>query len=298
MDSMDGKAVLITGATSGIGRETAMALAGKSARIVMIVRDRERGEAVKQEILAKHDSAHVDILLADLSSMEEIRRVAAEFRSRYSQLHVLVNNAGGIFGKRLLTKDGFEMTIALNYLAPFLLTNELLDVLRASAPSRIVNVASGAHSMGRVEFDNMHGERSYGAWRAYGSSKLMLVAFTRELARRLQGTGVTVNALHPGFVATNFGREHMGRVVGTFLGLAKPLQKTPKEGAETSVYLASSEEVEGITGQYFADSKPAESSRASNDEVMQKELWCWTADLLHLALPQSVAPATGLSAQS
>jgi len=298
VNDMSGKTVLITGASSGIGRETAIALAEKGAHVVMIVRNRERGEAVKQEILAQNSSAQVDILLADLSSMEEVQRVASEFKSKYNQLHVLINNAGGVFGKRMLSRDGYEMTIALNYFAPFLLTNELLDVLKASAPSRIVNVSSNAHRLGRVEFDNMRGERSFGGMRVYGSSKLMLLAFTYELARRLEGTGVTVNALHPGFVATNFGKSDAGRVTRGFFGLVRPFQKTPKEGAETSIYLASSEEIEGVTGKYFVDSRPAKSSSASTEVGMQKALWLWTVDSLHLESSRCTTPLAQSSVQS
>jgi NAD(P)-dependent dehydrogenase (short-subunit alcohol dehydrogenase family) len=276
---MIGKVCIVTGSSSGIGKETAAELAGMGATVIMLVRNRERGESAMQEILRRFPDAKLELLVADLSIVNEIRRAAAEFKTRHERLDVLVNNAGGVSGKRTLTPDGLEMTFAVNYLAPFLLTHELLDVLVASAPSRIVNVSSTAHNMGRVDLDDLQSERRYGALRTYGSAKLMNIMFTYELARRLDSSGVAVNVLHPGFVATNFGRDS-NRAIRFFYRIARPFERNSHEGAKTSVYLASSTEVEGVSGKYFYDSKPKESSSASYDIERQKQLWLATESIL------------------
>jgi len=279
MADMTSKVCIVTGSSSGIGKETADELAGMGATMIMLVRSRERGESAMQEILQRFPDAKLELLVADLSIVSEIRRAAAEFKTRYSRLDVLVNNAGGVSGKRTLTPDGLEMTFAVNYLAPFLLTHELLDVLVASAPSRIVNVSSTAHNMGRVDLDDLQSERRYGALRTYGSAKLMNIMFTYELAKRLDSSGVTVNVLHPGFVATNFGRDS-NRAIRFFYRIARPFEKNSHEGAKTSVYLASSPEVKGVSGKYFYDRKPKESSSASYDIERQKQLWLATESIL------------------
>src|SRR5215217_1675484 len=242
---MGEKVCLITGATSGIGKATAMGLASMGASVVMVGRDRGRGEAAMAEIRGKSANASVDLLLADLSSQEEIHRLADVFKESYPRLDVLINNAGVIRSKRIMTADGIEMTFAVNHLAYFLLTKVLLDVLKASAPSRIVNVASGDHSNATIDFDDLQGEKGYKGAKAYSQSKLANVLFTYELARRLEGTGITANCLHPGAgVRTNFGSGVSG-VFGFMVRALRPLMISPEKGAETSIYLASSPEVEG-----------------------------------------------------
>lgn len=269
---MKDKVVLITGATNGIGRVAALELAKMGARVVIVGRSREKTEAVRQEILAAGGNA--DSLLADLSALDEVRRLAAEFRARYDRLDVLVNNAGAIFARRQATADGYEMTFALNHLNYFLLTHLLLDVLKASAPARIVNVSSDAHRSAQMNFDDLQHENSYGmsGFQAYGRSKLANVLFTYELARRLAGTSVTANALHPGFVATGFGRNMPG-LMNRVMGIMHRFAITPEQGAQTLIYLASSPEVEGVTGKYFDKNRPVRSSPASYDETAQKRLW-------------------------
>jgi NAD(P)-dependent dehydrogenase (short-subunit alcohol dehydrogenase family) len=221
-------------------------------------------------------------MLADLSSQQEVRHLANEFKSKYSHLHVLINNAGGYFLKRQLSVDGIEMTFALNHLAGFLLTDLLLDTIKASAPARIINVSSNAHTSGKIEFDNLQGERKYRP-RAYDDSKLANMLFTMELSHRLEGTGVTVNALHPGFVATGFAKNN-GKVIAAFIGLLAPLvARTPAKGAETSIYLASSPSVAGITGEYFHDSHVVPAAPRATDRVVARRLWDVSAKMVHLA---------------
>jgi retinol dehydrogenase 14 len=260
---MGEKVCLITGATSGIGKATAMGLANMGASVVMVGRDRGRGEAVMAEIKEKSANASVDLMLADLSSQEQIRRLAGEFKEAYPRLDVLINNAGLFRSKRIATADGLEMTFAVNHLAYFLLTKLLLDVLKASASSRIVNVASGDHN---------------------SQSKLADVLFTYELARRLEGTGVTANCLHPGGripVRTNFGSGVSG-VFGFMVTALRPFMIGPEKGAETSIYLASSPEVEGLSGRYFVKKAEARSSDVSYDKRLAKRLWEVSADLTNL----------------
>ena len=208
--NMTGKICLVTGATNGIGMATAQALAHMGATVVIVGRDAQKAARVTEEIRAASGNQNVDWLLADLSSQQDIRRLATEFKSKYSHLHVLLNNAGATFTTRQLSVDGIEMTFALNHLAYFLLTNLLLDTIKASSPARIINVSSDAHSGGKIDFDNLQGERSYSSFGPYGNSKLANILFTTELARRLEGTGVTVNALHPGFTSTGFGKNNPG----------------------------------------------------------------------------------------
>jgi NAD(P)-dependent dehydrogenase (short-subunit alcohol dehydrogenase family) len=279
---LTGKICLITGSTSGIGKVTARELAGMGPTIVLVARDRNRGESTRDEIRAATDNDLVDLLLADLSSQQSIRDLAAAFKERYQQLHVLVNNAGAINGARTLTVDGYEATFAVNHLGYFLLTELLLDLLKASAPSRIVNVASDAAGRGHINFDDLQGEGRYGAWRAYSQSKLANILFTFELARRLQGTGVTVNAVHPGTVSTNFGRSG-GRLLSLGLRLASPFMRTPQKGAETVIYLASSPEVEGVSGKYFVDCTERQAPNKAYDEVVAQRLWDVSAELTHIA---------------
>jgi retinol dehydrogenase 14 len=281
---MSEKVCLITGATSGIGKATAMGLANMGASVVLVSRDRGKGEAVMAEIKEKSGNASVDLLLADVSSQEEIRRLAEEFKEAYPRLDVLINNAGVFSSKRITTADGIEMTFAVNHLAYFLLTNLLLDVLKASAPSRIVNVSSGDHSNGTIDFDDLQGEKGYKGPKAYSQSKLANVLFTYELARRLEGTGVTANCLHPGGrmpVRTNFGSGVSG-VFGLMVRALRPLMISPEQGAETSIYLASSPEVEGVSGKYFVKKTEARSSDESYDEKIARRLWQVSAELTNL----------------
>jgi retinol dehydrogenase 14 len=279
---MGEKVCLITGATSGIGKATAMGLANMGASVVMVGRDRGKGEAVMAEIKEKSPNASVDLMLADVSSQEQIRRLADEFKEAYPRLDVLINNAGVFRSKRLTSADGIEMTFAVNHLAYFLLTNLLLDVLEASAPSRIVNVSSGAQSNGTIDFDDLQGEnKEYKGTKAYSQSKLANVLFTYELARRLEGTGVTANCLHPGAVRTSFGRGSSG-VFGFMVRALRPFMISPERGAETSIYLASSPEVDGLSGGYFVKKGEARSSDGSYDERIARRLWEVSAELTDL----------------
>lgn len=278
---MIGKTVLITGATSGVGKATAMGLANMGARVVMVGRDRGRGEAAMADIKENNGNASVDLMLADVSSQKEIRRLADEFREAHPRLDVLINNAGVFRSERITTADGIEATFAVNHLAYFLLTNLLLDRLKASAPSRIVNVASADHSNGAIDFDDLQGEKGYRGAKAYSRSKLANVLFTHELARRLQGTGVTANCLHPGVVGTNLGSGVSG-AFGFVVRALRPLMKSPEKGAETSIYLASSPEVEGVSGGYFVKKAEARSSNASHDERLATRLWEVSAELTNL----------------
>jgi len=269
--SIKGKTVLVTGGTNGLGLVTARELARMGAQVTIISRNAEKCAAVAEAIQAETGNP-VDFIVADLATLAGIRQAAASFKQRHTQLHVLVNNAGAMFARRQLTSDGFEMTFALNHLNYFLLTDLLLDVLKASAPARIVNVSSGAHMGASLDFDNLQGENHFAGMQAYGQSKLANVLFTYELAHRLEGTGVTVNALHPGFIATGFARNNgvfynIGmKIIGLFI-------RKPDQGAQTSIYLASSPEVEGLSGKYFVDCKAVDSSPRSYDQALAEKLW-------------------------
>ncbi|OLB36074.1 MAG: short-chain dehydrogenase [Ktedonobacter sp. 13_2_20CM_2_54_8] len=280
--SMQGKICMVTGANSGIGKATALELAQMGATVVMVCRDRARGEEARSEITTKSRNNAVDLLQADLSSQQSIRQLVEHFKQRYTHLHVLINNAGAAFTGRRETVDGLEMTFAVNYLAPFLLTNLLLDVLKASAPARIVNVSSASHKSGYIQMDDLQGEKHNRSMRAYPQSKLAIVLFTYELARRLQGTGVTANCLDPGFVATNIGQTGASLPVRLLIKLIGSFGTSPEKGAKTSIYLASSPEVEGVTGKYFVKSLPKRSAAISYDESLQRQLWEQSAKLVNL----------------
>src|SRR5438270_1985522 len=283
--SMQGKICLVTGATSGIGKATALGLAHMGATVVMVGRDHEKGEAVQREIKTKSRNEAVDLLLADLSSQKSIRQLAKKFLERYTKLHVLINNAGMVSLRRRETVDGLEVTFAVNQLAPFLLTNLLLDVLKASAPSRIINVSSDSHEAGYIKMDDLQLEKHYRFMRAYGQSKLALVLFTYELARRLQGTGVTANCLHPGFVATNIGQNGTGPIGRAVVNLIfSSVGISPEEGSKTSIFLATSPEVEGVTGKYFVKSIPKRSAPITYDETLQRQLWEESARLVNMPM--------------
>ncbi len=265
--------MLITGATSGIGRVAAESLAQQGAHVVVVGRNPAKTEAAVADIRRATGSTAVDYLLADLSVQAEVRRLADQFHSRYPRLDVLVNNAGGIFRWRQLSPDGRELTFALNHLSYFLLTHLLLDTLRASAPARIVNVASNAHRIVRgLNLDDLDSAQGYSGLGAYASSKLANLLFTYELARRLEGAGVTANALHPGLIRTGFG-AHNGRLWQLIYVFINALGRTPARGAETVIYLAASPEVDGLTGQYFHERQARRSSPASYDEAAARRLW-------------------------
>ena len=275
---MSGRVCVVTGASSGIGRATAQALARLGATLALVCRDRGRGEEAIAALRAEPGKAAVALFLADLSSQAEIRRVAAQLCERYPAIHVLVNNAGVINLRRSTTVDGIETVFAVNHLAYFLLTHLLVARLRASAPARIVNVASDAHRFGRIDLGDLGHARRYRAMRVYGTSKLANILFTYELARRLDGTGVTANCLHPGAVATRLGRNN-GRLATAVTRLLRPFFRTPEQGAATAIYLASSPAVEGVSGKYFVDCREARSSGVSYDESLARRLWDASARL-------------------
>ena len=280
MDTITGKTILITGATNGIGKVAALELAKQGAQVVIVGRDPAKTEGTVREIRGQSSSQSVDGLVADLSSQAEIRRLAETFRQQYPRLDVLINNAGGVFANRQLTVDGYERTFALNHLAYFLLTNLLLDRLQASAPARIINVSSRSHTRALMDFADLQNERQYrmGGMRAYGQSKLANLLFTYELARRLAGTGVTVNAVHPGAVATGFGENNHG-IMRLGMRVFHRFSLTPEEGADTLVYLASSQEVATVTGKYWVKRQQVPSSLASYDLPTKKHLWSVSAQM-------------------
>jgi NAD(P)-dependent dehydrogenase (short-subunit alcohol dehydrogenase family) len=269
---MRGKICVVTGASSGIGKMTAIGLAQRGATIVAVCRDPARGEAAVAEIKERSGHADVSLALCDLSSQRSIRALAAELKAKLPKIHVLVNNAGLIVGQRELTDDGLERTFALNHLGYFLLTDLLLDVLKASAPARIVSVASEAQQMGRIDFEDLHGERSYSALRAYAQSKLANIVFTYELSRRLEGTGVTATCAHPGAVASRFGETGSGWF-RWLIRIGRPFLLSEERGAETPIWLASAPELEGVTGKYFAKKKELRSSKVSYDPEVARRLW-------------------------
>jgi NAD(P)-dependent dehydrogenase (short-subunit alcohol dehydrogenase family) len=277
---MQGKICLVTGATSGIGKATAQALASQGATVVIVGRNREKTKACAAEIGA------ADYLLADLSVQAEVRRLAAEFRHRYSRLHVLVNCAGALFGERRVTADGLEAVFALNHLAPFLLTNLLFDVMIASTPARVLTVTSGYHKLGQIAWDDLQLERRYSGTRAYGQSKLSNVLFTYELARRLAGTGVTANCWTPGPVATNFGQDWTLNAL--FFRLFSRFFLTPAQAVEPLVRLAVNPALEGLSGTYWRKRQQRRSKAESYDPALQARLWEVSAALTGLQESQSL----------
>jgi NAD(P)-dependent dehydrogenase (short-subunit alcohol dehydrogenase family) len=277
---MEGKTVLVTGANQGIGKATAIALAEQGANVVILCRNPDKGRAALVDIQAASRGGKAELLVADFASLADVRRAAAEFRASHERLDVLVNNAGLYVPERRLTSDGIEETFGVNHLAPFLLTNELLDLLKAGAPARIVNVSSEAHRHATMNWEDLQFARTrYKGFRAYGQSKLANILFTYELARRLQGTGVTANALHPGVVASGFGQTYPG-ALSFLVKVAKPFLLTNEQGARTSVHVASSPEVEGVTGKYFAKSRPVRSNTVSYDEASQRKLWSLSLEMI------------------
>ncbi|MFX1572763.1 MAG: SDR family oxidoreductase [Promethearchaeota archaeon] len=277
--SMKGKICMITGANSGIGKATAIGLAEMGANIIMICRDKERGKKAQEEIIDLTGNTNVDLFICDLSSQESIRKLVSEFKKKYQSLNVLINNAGLMLSKRTLSVDGVEMNFAVHHLAPFLLTNLLLDMLKKSAPSRIINVTSAAHKTAKINFDDLQSEnKKYRLFKVYGISKLAAMLFTYELSRRLEGSGVTVNAVHPGVVNTNLSRDHSA----FSRGFAKLFFKSPREGAQTSIYLATSPDIEGVTGKYFIKKEPRESSKESYNKKDAKRLWEISSEMTKL----------------
>jgi NAD(P)-dependent dehydrogenase (short-subunit alcohol dehydrogenase family) len=281
---MAGKICLVTGANSGLGKATALGLARMGAHVVMICRNQARGQQAQQEIKQRTGNADVDLLLADLSSQQSIRQLAGDFTQRYGRLHVLVNNVGSVFLRRRLSVDGIEMTFALNHLASFLLTNLLLDTLKASAPARIINVSSVAQIVGFIDLDDLQASKKYHMMRAYAQSKLANVLFTYALAQHLAGTAVTANCLHPGLVVTNiWSRPLPGFLRPLVAMLMRSFGITAEEGARTILYLASSSEVEGITGKYFYQCKERPSVDISYDGSIQQQLWKKSAEMTGLS---------------
>jgi NAD(P)-dependent dehydrogenase (short-subunit alcohol dehydrogenase family) len=270
--TLNPKTILITGATDGIGKASALELARQGHRILIHGRDAARGQKVVQEIRHATRNTQIELLLADFSSLDAVRKLAAQIKERYSRLDILINNAGVFMRHRALTRDGFEMTFAVNHLAPFLLTNLLLDRITASAPARIVHVSSGTHRSGKIEWDNLLGERHYDGYDAYARSKLANVLFAYALADRLQGTQVTSNALHPGVIRTKLLHAGWG---GGGSDLAR--------GAETIVYAATAPEMENVTGRYFDNKRETASSDRSHDKQLQLDLWDASARWVELA---------------
>ena len=284
-DALRGKTCLITGATSGIGRSSALGLASLGAKLVLLCRNPLRAQETRAEIAARTGNTDVEILIADLASLGEVRRAASQFLATGSALHVLLNDAGVVQMKRSETVDGLETTFAVNHLAPFLLTNLLLERIVASAPARIVNLSSDAHKLGgALDFDDLGARQSYSVVAAYGRSKLANLYFTYELARRLAGTGVTVNAAHPGAVRTELGQNNDAPILKFLTGLVRPFFRSPERGAETSIWLCSSAQVAGVTGGYFADCKEHKAHPRAHDRVAARRLWAESAKLVGLAL--------------
>ena len=278
---MVGRTVLVTGGTGGIGKATAVGLAAMGAHVAITGRDRNRLEAAAREIRAAR-GGQVEMFVADMASQAEVRRLADEVLRVLPRVDVLVNNVGGYWNTRRVTADGLEHTFALNHLAPFLLTNLLLDRLKLSAPARVVTVSSNAQAAGEIDFDDLQGERSYSGSRAYNQSKLANVLFTYELARRLRTTAVTANALHPGVVSTAFGSEDPGAVQRLLVPFVRPFMKSPAKGAATSIHLASALDLGQATGGFFANCKPKRSSPRSYDLAAAARLWQVSADLVNL----------------
>jgi retinol dehydrogenase 14 len=277
-----GRTVLVTGATSGIGKATALGLAAMGARVAITGRDATRTAAAAQDIRVAH-GGEVFSFVADLSSQGEVRRLADEVQLALPRIDVLVNNAGGYWNTRRVTVDGLEHTFAVNHLAPFLLTNLLVERLEQSVPARVVMVASNAQALGRIDFDDLQGERSYSGAQAYNQSKLANVLFTYELAKRLRPTAVTANAVHPGVVNTSFGGEDPAVTQRWVVPFMRPFMKSPTRGAATSIHVATAPGLETVTGQYFADARPKRSSPRSYDEATAVRLWRVSADLVGLS---------------
>jgi len=279
--NMNGKICVVTGANSGIGKETALGLAQMDAHVVMVCRNAEKGKAALEDVRRESGNSQVDLLIADMSSQASVRALAKQIIAKYPRLDVLINNAGGAARERKLSADGIEMTLAANHLGPALLTLLVLDLLRASTPSRIINVSSEAQRRARLDMNDLQFERrKFNTFAAYGQSKLLMNAFTFELARRLEGTGVTANCLHPGVVATNIWGADPPFIFKMIIAVVRPFMLSSKQGAEASLYLATSPDVAQTSGQYFVKSKPAQSSPLSRDPRIAAEIWGWTETMI------------------
>ncbi len=281
---LSSKAVLVTGATSGIGEQTARALAARGATVAIVGRTEERAQAARERIQSTTGASNLPVVPADLASQQDVRALALQIEDRFGRLDVLINNAGVDVGQRSVTPDGLELTFAVNYLAPFLLTTQLLDLLKKSAPSRVVNVVSGAHRGGRIEFDDLQCERRFGQ-RAYNNSKLALVMFTYELARRLQGSGVTANCVDPGFVRTGLGSTMTFgyRLVGALMW---PFMSDPVRGAKASVWAACSPELAEVTGAYLKGERRIQTAKKTHDRETAERLWRVSEDLVAGSAPR------------
>ena len=279
---MSGRIAVVTGATGGIGKATAAGLAALGARVGLVGRSPDRLAATATELGGLAGSGAIDVFEADLSSQEQVRRLAAELEERYPRIDALVNNVGGFWAHRHVTVDGLELTFALNHLAPFLLTGLLVDRMRAHGDSRIVAVASSAESLGRIDFDDLQGTQRYSGQRAYNQAKLADLLLTFELARRLRGTTVTANAVHPGVTRTAFGAGDQARLYASMGGLARPFMRSPERGADTVVWAASSPELDGVSGGYFHDRRAKRPSPRSLDQATAKRLWRVSEELVGL----------------
>lgn len=278
--NMNGKICMVTGATDGIGKQTVKVLLEMGAQVIGVGRNPQKIEKTRQELTQKTGKDTLEFLQADFADPEQTRQLAAQFQAKYDRLHVLVNNAGLMAWSWQETEMGLEKMFAVNHLGYFLLTWLLLDTLKASAPARIVNVASDAHEGVALNFDDLQSKEDFGAMKVYGRSKLANIYFTYELAKRLQGSGVTVNALHPGFVATNIGADNVPVIGGLLKKVINVSAKRVEKGAQTSIYLASSPDVEGVTGKYFVDCQAVPSSAVSYDEAAAQQLWAVSAQLV------------------
>jgi NAD(P)-dependent dehydrogenase (short-subunit alcohol dehydrogenase family) len=280
--NMTGKICLITGGNSGIGKATAVRLAKMGATVVIVSRNKEKGETAVTDIIAKSGNNNVELIQADMSSQSSIHKLAEDFKARHEKLRLLINNAGVYLTKRSETEDGVESTFAINHLGPFLLTSLLLDTLKTSAPSRIVNVTSDAHNGAKINFEDLQGEKRFSGWQAYGQSKLAMILFTHELAKKLEGTGVTVNSAHPGVVRTNFAKNNGGIVMlgFRFLGI---FFISPESSAKRILYVATSGDLEGVTGKYFTKMHEVRSSPESYDDDAARRLWLVSEQLAKLS---------------
>ncbi len=283
MSRMEGKHCLVTGATGGIGLVAARELARQGASVTLVGRNPKKTQETVQALRQELGSQAIQGLVGDMSCMADARRVAREYAANNSRLDVLLNNAGAYFGTRMVTKDGYEMTFALNHLGYYALTRDLLELLKRSAPSRVVNVSSGAQSLGRLNFDDLQQEQRFSGQQAYNNSKLANVMFTFELARKLQGTGVTATCLHPGVVATNFGKDNPTTFLKFLIAVAGPFMLTPEQGADTPVWLASSPEADGLTGKYFVKRKERRVNRQAMDAAACARLWEISEQLVNKA---------------
>jgi NAD(P)-dependent dehydrogenase (short-subunit alcohol dehydrogenase family) len=275
-----GQVCIVTGANSGIGYHTAKGLAERGATVVMVVRNMDKGETAMEEIKQATGASSVYLMHCDVSDVASVDRFTKAFKERFMCLNVLINNAGAAFSKRQETEAGFEKTIATNYLGVFRLTNNLLAMLRETEPSRIINISSGMHKTGKIDFDDIMMEKKYASMKQYANSKLIVTTFTYALARRLVGTGVAANVVEPGFVATNLGRNMGGLRDRIAFTIVRPIQISAEKGAETSIWAATAPEIEGISGKTFAKKKETESAEITYDEEIQDRLWDWTLKTL------------------